>query len=83
MERNYLNQKKDTNAIEAYNVIREAYDVSKLNENEKVDPFILQKQIINQMRKHQNQIKINVYPYNNYAKLCTKTIWIYFQMMLY
>ena len=43
IESNYLNKKKSTNAIEAYNVIREIYDTTGFDENEKIDPFIKQK----------------------------------------
>ena len=50
MEKNYLRKQKSTKAIDAYNLIRETYDLTGFNPNDEVDPFQHQRQVIQKLK---------------------------------
>ena len=57
MKENYLQKKKNTEAIEAYNLIRETYDVLEFDENEEVDAFAHQKKVLNSFKANKKFLK--------------------------
>ena len=50
METSYLQKQKNTNAIDAYNLIREAYDLTGFDENQEFDPFNHQRQVLQKIK---------------------------------
>jgi len=57
MKSNYINQKKETNALEAYNLIRETYDAMPFDENAEIDPFISQRKNLQKLKNSNIMIK--------------------------
>ena len=51
MKKNYLQTQQKTNALDAFNFIREVYDANPFDEKENFDPFLLQKQNLQILKK--------------------------------